>query len=96
MAFCGPNRIYIGHPNFKWLDEVASRMPIAPSDFATRLKHVLQAEPIIAVQEIDRLTNEIFDLAEKHCPNIDLKVARAEFLSTEVILEHLPEMLKGS
>lgn len=88
MALCGLNRIYVGHPNFKWLDALAAEMTIVPPDFAARLKQVFQAEPLIAVQEFDQLTHEVFDLAEHHFPQINLTAARAKFLETGEIFEN--------
>ena len=57
---------------FKWLDEVVSRLEIAPDDLANRLRSVHQVTPEGAAAYRAGLVEEIYDLIELHLPAVDI------------------------
>lgn len=60
------------YAGFKWLDEVVSRLEIAPDDLANRLRSVHQVTPEGAAAYRAGLVEEIYDLIELHLPAVDI------------------------
>ena len=85
----GLNRIY--HPGFKWMNRWIDEMQIAPPDFANRIKEIFRAEPLKALQEAQKLVLEIYDLVNKHMPEVDIQHARNKFLHWRKQFESAPE-----
>jgi hypothetical protein len=71
----GLNRIY-HWGEYKRLDALISRLPIAPQRFAARLRQAQQSEPEAAIDAIGALAAETLSLAARHLPSIDVTVAR--------------------
>jgi hypothetical protein len=80
-ALFAVNRRYVPHPFHKWLTFECSRLAIAPADLEGRIRRVLAA-PADGVADLVRLTEETFDLVERHVPAYDVAAARAEFGSS--------------
>lgn len=73
----GLNRIY--HPGFKWTRYLVEEMSIKPPELFARLERVFQSDVMSGTQELRQLTEETFDLVEKHLPQVDLKQQRETF-----------------
>ena len=72
----GLNRVYIAHPNVKWMDRVAAEMAIAPPDLASRLRRVYRAPPLAGVRELQSLLEETLALVEREMPGLNMDEAR--------------------
>jgi hypothetical protein len=68
---CGLNRIYIPHPDFKWMDRLVGEMDIAPVDLSLRIRRMLIADPWPMVRQLRQLTNDVLDLVQIHMPDLD-------------------------
>ncbi|MDZ8079720.1 MAG: DUF4037 domain-containing protein [Nostoc sp. SerVER01] len=73
----GLNRIY--HPGFKWTRYFVEEMNIKPPDFFSRLERVFQSDAASGTRELRQLSEETFDLVEKHLPRVDLRQQRETF-----------------
>ncbi|QLE54043.1 DUF4037 domain-containing protein (plasmid) [Nostoc sp. C057] len=73
----GLNRIY--HPGFKWTRYFVEEMNIKPPDFFSRLERVFQSDAASGTRELRQLSEETFDLVEKHLPRVDLTQQRETF-----------------
>ena len=73
----GLNRVY--HPGFKWTRFFVEEMKIKPRDFFARLEHVFQSDAASGTYTLRQLSEETFDLVEKHLPQVDLKQQRETF-----------------
>ncbi|MBW4539208.1 MAG: DUF4037 domain-containing protein [Myxacorys chilensis ATA2-1-KO14] len=73
----GLNRIY--HPGFKWTRYWVEVMSIKPPELFARLERVFQSDAASGTLELRQLTEETFDLVEKHLPQVDLKQQRETF-----------------
>jgi Domain of unknown function (DUF4037) len=73
----GLNRIY--HPGFKWTRYWVEEMSIKPPEFFARLERVFQSDVASGTHELRQLSEETFDLVEKHLPQVDLKQQRETF-----------------
>ncbi|MGA7730065.1 MAG: hypothetical protein WCD37_02205 [Chloroflexia bacterium] len=73
----GMNHTY--YFGFKWLDVVASHLPIAPPDLLHRLRQVYQIAPAQAAPLLAALVEETYDLIEQHVPGIDVDWLRRVF-----------------
>lgn len=73
----GLNRIY--HPGFKWTRYFVEEMNIKPPEFFVRLERVFQSDVASGTHELRQLSEETFDLVEKHLPKVDLKQQRETF-----------------
>jgi hypothetical protein len=71
----GLNRIY-HWGEYKRLDALASRLPIAPERFAERLRQAQRAEPEAAIDAVDALADETLALVERHLPDVAVASAR--------------------
>ena len=76
-ALCALNREYF--PGVKWMTHVIAAFPVKPSDAAERLTRIFRAEPGDAAEEMRQLIEEMFDLAERELPGLDLTRHRADF-----------------
>lgn len=73
----GLNRIY--HPGFKWTRYFVEEMQIKPPEFFARLERVFQSDAASGTHELRQLSEETFNLVEKHLPQVDLKQQRDTF-----------------
>lgn len=73
----GLNHIY--HPGFKWTRYFVAKMKIKPPEFFARLERVFQSDAASGTHDLRQLSEEIFDLIEKHLPKVDLKQQRETF-----------------
>lgn len=73
----GLNRIY--HPGFKWTRYWVEEMSIKPSEFFARLERVFQSDAASGTHDLRQLSEETFDLVQKHLPQVDLKQQRETF-----------------
>jgi Domain of unknown function (DUF4037) len=71
------NRIY--HPGFKWTRYFVEEMSIKPPEFFVRLERIFQSNAGSGTHELRKLSEETFDLVEKHLPQVDLKQQRETF-----------------
>jgi len=75
----GLNRMYLPHPNFKWMDHLIGGMALAPPDLAARLRAVYAAPPPDAVRLLDAIIRETLTLVERHMPDVDTGELRGWF-----------------
>lgn len=87
-ALLGLNRIY--DPGMKWLDRTLPLLPLAPKDFANRVKTVFESHPRDAVHRVESLVEETFTLIELHRPELDLSEIKATFRYRRPIDEKTP------
>jgi hypothetical protein len=71
----GLNQIY-HHGELKRLDRLVERMVIAPAHLSARLRQILQAEPLAAIDQIQALIEETLDLIDRHLPEVETSEAR--------------------
>jgi hypothetical protein len=71
-ALLGLNRIYLANPAFKWLDEMAAEMEIAPVNLSARLKQVFLSTLQAGIAQLESLFSEALSLIEAHVPEVDL------------------------
>jgi hypothetical protein len=69
LVLLGLNRVYFPHLGFKWMHRLATRLPVAPADLASRLDAVLTAPPETAVPVADALITETLTLVAAHLPD---------------------------
>lgn len=55
---------------FKWIDVVLAQLIIAPHDFRRRWKRVGGLPPEQAAHELSDLVDEVYDLLERHVPDL--------------------------
>lgn len=79
------NQQFLCHPHHKWLEWECAQLRIAPPDLAARLKRILRAEPSAAVAQLHTLIEELFDLVDRHMPDLGTAAARAEFAQRRVV-----------
>ena len=75
---------------FKWLEQVISRMEIAPHDLANRLRSVYQVPSDEAAAQLAGLVEEVYDLVELHLPSIDVGRLRQVFRYQRPTWEDIP------
>jgi hypothetical protein len=73
----GLNRIY--HPGFKWTRYYVKEMSIKPPQLFARLERVFQSNAASGTHELRVLAEEMFDLVEKHLPQVNLTQQRETF-----------------
>ncbi len=67
------------HYKFKWLDRVIAELPIAPPHLAERVHLVLTADVPVAAEALRGLVEEVYDLVERHLPEVEVGRLRAIF-----------------
>jgi len=78
-ALFGLNRVYAPHPFHKWLDGEATLLHRAPVDLVGRIRRLLVALPAPAIDELNSLVEETFDLVEQELPAYDVDRPRAAY-----------------
>jgi hypothetical protein len=73
----GLNRIYLPDVRFKWLDRTITTMRITPEYLGARLKQLFALEPVAAVDELQALLDESYDLVAEQMPALATEVAQA-------------------
>lgn len=82
---------YVAHPRFKWLNETAAAMKIAPPNLAHQLKQVFLLNPEAGVAELHGLLEETITLAETHLPEVDLSRSREVIRHQRQVWQRAPE-----
>jgi hypothetical protein len=72
----GLNRLYLPHPNGKWLERLAREMTLCPPALVVRLKQVFRLAPRSGARLLQELLDETLSLVETHMPEIDTAEAR--------------------
>lgn len=72
----GLNRLYLPHPNGKWLERLAREMPFCPPGLVVRLKQVFRLPPRSGARLLQELLDETLSLVETHMPEVDTMEAR--------------------
>lgn len=74
----GLNRVY--HPNkLKGAGSLIDTLEPAPADLRARLTVLYERPPDVAVDELERLVLDVYDLVDAHAPGVDTGPARAHF-----------------
>lgn len=84
----GLNRVY--YFGFKWLDFIASLMPLAPPDLVSRLRYVFTADPSQGGIELAALVEETYQLVGIYFPQVDTESLRQTFRSRPPAWSHPP------
>jgi hypothetical protein len=84
----GLNRVY--YFGFKWLDFIASLMPLAPPDLVSRLRYVFTADAPQGGIELAALVEETYQLVGIHFPQVDTESLRQTFRSRPLAWSHPP------
>lgn len=66
------NRTYLRSYNFKWFRYDASKLSFKPDNFEDRVEALLSGSDAEAVEELDKLLHEVFELVQKQRPDIDV------------------------
>jgi hypothetical protein len=91
-VLAGLNGIY--HPGNKWVDRLIAELAIAPPNLAERLRRLFLAPARAGVEAYRELTEEVFDLVERHLSDVDTAEARAFFRHRRPLVEDpLPDEL---
>ncbi|MEP6775248.1 MAG: nucleotidyltransferase domain-containing protein [Chloroflexota bacterium] len=72
------NRIYF-YSGFKWVHLQIPQMQITPPNFQRRLSHVFQSDPRAAIQDLQSLVEQTYDLIEEAMPEVDVERFRFFF-----------------
>jgi hypothetical protein len=72
----GLNRLYLSHPNGKWLERLVREMSLCPPALVVRLKQVFRLAPRSGARLLQELLDETLSLVETHMPEIDTAEAR--------------------
>jgi predicted nucleotidyltransferase len=83
----GLNRIYISHPQFKWLDQTIAKMALKPQNLSVRLKDIYDLPPVEAVRKLQQLIEEVFELVETQLPRLDIESEKAWFQRRRTLIE---------
>lgn len=71
-ALFGLNKMYVHHPEFKWMPFNIERMTIKPKNFPERMTNILMGNPENSIKDLELLIEEVLILAEKQIPELDL------------------------
>jgi Domain of unknown function (DUF4037) len=71
----GLNRLYVHHPAFKWHKHSLGAMKIVPKDVLNRFTSILVGHPKDSIGELEGIVYEIYHLAQREHPTIDLSKA---------------------
>jgi hypothetical protein len=88
------NRIYLPHLAFKWTEQVAAELRIAPANLAARLKAAFRLEPVEGVRELHSLIEDTLRLVERHMPGVDTSGAWARHRSNRGVWDRAPAWLQ--
>ncbi len=66
-------------PGQKYMLRIASRLELAPTDFAERLAQVPLEAPEDAAKSMAAIVEEVYDLVEAHLPEVDVQRLRSIF-----------------
>lgn len=66
------NQTYIRSYNFKWIRYSISQLSIKPLDLENRIEAVITDSNLQALDILDQMLHEVFELIEKHRPEIEL------------------------
>ena len=70
------NRLYLPHPNGKWLEQVVREMTLCPPALVVRLKQVFRLAPRSGARLLQELLDETLSMVETHMPEINTAEAR--------------------
>lgn len=75
-VLAGLNRIYLSKDEPRWLRQEFERMTIRPLDAPDRFDAVLLEPPETAIPLLDALIEDVFQLIERHLPDVDVEAKR--------------------
>ncbi|MFG6496479.1 DUF4037 domain-containing protein [Fictibacillus sp. UD] len=64
------NKLYIHHPSFKWMHKYSEIFVTKPENLNQRLSAILTGDVQESIQKLEQLIEEVFQLVEKHYPNL--------------------------
>ncbi len=77
----GLNKLYIHHPSFKWMHKYSEIFTIKPENLDERLSRILIQNVHETLKELELLIQEVFNLVEKHYPDLPFLAAYKEKMS---------------
>lgn len=84
-ALISINRQY--HPGSKWLPYVIAKLAIAPEAFHSRLRQCFEGPFTGRVQHMAALVEDIFTVAERYVPNLNVSSLRENFRQRRAPIE---------
>jgi hypothetical protein len=72
----GLNRVYMPHPQGKWLEQLVAELKVTPPALTLRLKQVFRLAPNSGVRLLQEILEETLELVEIHRPEIDVAATR--------------------
>jgi hypothetical protein len=95
-ALLGLNRLYTPTPDhMKWMDEMIEEMPLKPRDLSARLKWAFRIEPLKGVALLKEIIGETLDLVERHVPEFDTGLYRANLAKRRPVWDEPPAGIAG-
>ncbi|HYP39375.1 MAG TPA: hypothetical protein VEX13_03365 [Chloroflexia bacterium] len=85
------NRIYLPHLAFKWTEQVAAELGIAPPGLAARLRNAFLLGPEEGVRELHSLIEDTVRLVEQHMPEVDTSKVWARHRFNRGVWDRAPE-----
>ncbi|HVF98482.1 MAG TPA: hypothetical protein VND68_01480, partial [Chloroflexia bacterium] len=85
------NRIYLPHLAFKWTEQVAAELRIAPPSLALRLRNAFLLGPVEGVRELHSLIEDTIRLVEQHMPGVDTSKVWARHRFNRGVWDRAPE-----
>ncbi len=70
-VLAGLNRLYFPSREYKWMDVLIQKMPVAPPNLSARLKQILGLSPRAGWRELHTLIEETLSLVKSHLPEVD-------------------------
>ncbi len=77
----GLNKLYIHHPSFKWMHKYSEIFTIKPENLDERLSRILIQNVHETLKELELLIQEVFNLVEKHYPDLPFLAAYKKKMS---------------
>ncbi|MBV9282371.1 MAG: hypothetical protein JOZ41_20000 [Chloroflexi bacterium] len=90
-ALLGLNGVYLPNPSFKGMDALIAELRLTPPDLASRLRGALRLPPARGVEELHALIDDVFDLVDRHLPDVDTDPYRSQMRRRRPVWDHPPE-----
>ncbi len=82
------NQTYLRSYNFKWLRYQSEKLTTKPQGMEARIEKLLSGSHVQAINELDMLLHEVFDLVTMHRPDIDVSQQKEALNYTRQPMSH--------
>jgi hypothetical protein len=93
-VLAGLNRIYLSPEEPRWTEYELSRMRLRPEDAWNRVKSIFEVDRAKATGILEGLIDDVFDLVQKHMPDVDVSMRRHRFNLTVKPTDSPPNILR--